>query len=97
YAQRFGSLPIATRTGGLADTIDDGINGFLFETPSRESYLNAIRRAFNVHQRSALLNAMRRSAMATPSCWDKSAKPYDELYQQLVDGKAGVVAAHQNH
>ncbi len=30
YAQRFGSLPIAHRTGGLADTVEDGVTGFLF-------------------------------------------------------------------
>ena len=29
YAQRFGSLPVAHRTGGLAATIEDGITGFL--------------------------------------------------------------------
>ena len=29
-AQRYGSLPIAHATGGLADTIDDGETGFLF-------------------------------------------------------------------
>src|SRR6476659_9828792 len=34
YAQRFGSLPIAHRTGGLADSIQDGVTGFLFRDPS---------------------------------------------------------------
>jgi glycogen synthase len=29
YAQRFGSLPIGHRTGGLAETIVDGETGFL--------------------------------------------------------------------
>ena len=29
YAQRFGSLPVARNTGGLADTIEDGVTGFL--------------------------------------------------------------------
>jgi starch synthase len=28
YAQRFGSLPIGYKTGGLAETIDDGKTGF---------------------------------------------------------------------
>ncbi len=34
YAQRYASLPIARRTGGLADSIDDGISGFLFDQPA---------------------------------------------------------------
>jgi starch synthase len=34
YAQRFGSLPIGHQTGGLAETIEDGKTGFLFQRPS---------------------------------------------------------------
>ena len=35
YAQSQASLPIAYRTGGLADTIDDGDTGFLFRDRQR--------------------------------------------------------------
>ena len=45
YAQRFGALPIAHRTGGLRDTIDDGVTGFLFPDSSVRSLLGAVRRA----------------------------------------------------
>ncbi|EGH35440.1 glycogen synthase, partial [Pseudomonas syringae pv. japonica str. M301072] len=38
YAQRFGSLPVARNTGGLADTIEDGVTGFLFNESTVESY-----------------------------------------------------------
>jgi len=37
YAQRFGSLPVARNTGGLADTIEDGLTGFLFNESTPES------------------------------------------------------------
>ena len=30
-AQRYGTLPVARRVGGLADTIEDGVTGFLFD------------------------------------------------------------------
>jgi starch synthase len=43
YAQRFGSLPIAHRTGGLADTIEDGVTGFLFGEMSLGGFMGAIR------------------------------------------------------
>ncbi|MGN6056927.1 glycosyltransferase, partial [Pseudomonas aeruginosa] len=45
YAQCFGSLPIARCTGGLADTIVDGVTGFLFREETAQSYLDAVMRA----------------------------------------------------
>lgn len=84
YAQRFGSLPIATCTGGLADTIEDGLNGFLFQQALVGSYRAAIERALKVFARPALLNAMRSYAMAAPRTWRESIKPYTRLYQHTV-------------
>jgi starch synthase len=84
YAQRFGSLPIAHRTGGLADTIDDGLNGFLFSTLSIESYRHAVQRALNVYKHPKLLNAMRCHAMTSPLYWQQSVLPYDHLYRCLL-------------
>lgn len=49
YAQCFGSLPIARCTGGLADTIVDGVTGFLFREETAQSYLDAVMRAINVY------------------------------------------------
>lgn len=84
YAQRFGSLPIARRTGGLADTIEDGVTGFLFNEPSVESYQAAVLRAFSIYQHPELLNAMRCRAMKAPLFWRQSVRPYDRLYRQLL-------------
>src|SRR5690606_4518055 len=84
YAQRLGSLPIARRTGGLADTIEDGLNGFLFDESSTESYLLAVQRALHVFAHPKLLNAMRCRAMAAPLYWRESVVPYAELYQRLL-------------
>ena len=84
YAQRFGSLPIARRTGGLADTIEDGVTGFLFRESTLESYQEAVQRAFNVYRHPELLSAMRCRAMAAPLFWRQSVLPYDELYQELL-------------
>ncbi|MGA6108691.1 MULTISPECIES: glycogen synthase GlgA [Pseudomonas] len=84
YAQRFGSLPIARRTGGLADTIEDGVTGFLFREADAASYLDAVQRALNVYRHPELLNAMRCQAMASPLYWRQSVKPYDRLYKRLL-------------
>src|ERR671921_1816630 len=46
YAQRFGSLPIANKTGGLADTIEDDVTGFLFSEASLSGLMSGVARAF---------------------------------------------------
>ena len=63
YAQRFGSLPIGRRTGGLSETISDGETGYLFSEPStgRCSARSAALATFGHKTR---LNAMRTAAMA---------------------------------
>ncbi|MDF2794879.1 MAG: starch synthase, partial [Pseudomonas orientalis] len=84
YAQRFGSLPVARNTGGLADTIEDGVTGFLFNESTVDSYKAALQRAFKVFSYPGLLNAMRSRAMTQPFNWSQAVEPYAELYEQLV-------------
>jgi hypothetical protein len=84
YAQRFGSLPVARNTGGLADTIENGVTGFLFNESTVESYEEALSRAFRVFANKGLLNAMRCRAMTQPFNWCQAVEPYAELYEQLV-------------
>ena len=81
YAQRMGSLPIARETGGLADTIKDGVTGFLFRDPSLASLLGAVYRAVDAYGSRRRLNAMRRAAMAECFAWDRSATGYGAVYQ----------------
>ncbi|RYZ97526.1 MAG: glycosyltransferase [Moraxellaceae bacterium] len=89
YAQSFGSLPIAHRTGGLADTIEDGLSGFLFHDATVESYRHAVQRALNVYKHPSLLSAMRCRAMASPPYWQESVQPYDNLYRSLLKKNTG--------
>ncbi|MBA4682352.1 MAG: glycosyltransferase, partial [Pseudomonas sp.] len=84
YAQRYASLPIARCTGGLADTIEDGVNGFLFDTPRVDAYRQAIDRALQVFDHPELLEAMRCQAMSAPLYWRQSVQPYDRLFQRLL-------------
>ena len=84
YAQRFGSLPIGHKTGGLADTIDDGRTGFLFEQPSTQSFLGAICRAFGTFAQRRRFNGMRSDAMATSFAWGPSVESYRGLYSRLA-------------
>ncbi|HEY3147470.1 MAG TPA: glycogen/starch synthase, partial [Dongiaceae bacterium] len=86
YAQRFGSLPIARKTGGLADSIEDGLTGFLFRAISVEACLEAVARALNVFGNSEIFVAMRRLAMARNFGWSKPAAAYQAIYARALEG-----------
>lgn len=84
YAQRFGSLPIAHATGGLIDTVDDGVTGFLFAEPSADALRRCIGRAFRTWRMPGLMSAMRRAAMLTPAGWDHAGQRYADLYARTA-------------
>jgi starch synthase len=84
YAQRYGSLPIASATGGLVDTIEDGKTGFLFEGPRPETLDLALVRALRVFLEPDASRRMRRAAMAKDFSWDRSAQAYLEIYTRLA-------------
>jgi starch synthase len=84
YAQRYGSLPVASATGGLIDTIDDGKTGFLFEPTQTNALDLALVRALRVYTQPEQCRKMRRAAMAKDFGWEKSADSYEALYRRLV-------------
>ncbi|WP_337244412.1 glycogen synthase GlgA [Luteimonas sp. gir] len=84
YAQRFGSLPIAHATGGLIDTVDDGVTGFLFAEPSADALRRCVGRAFRTWRLPGLMSAMRRAAMLVPSGWEHAGQRYADLYARTA-------------
>ena len=90
YAQRYGTPPIVRRTGGLADTVldadahPDAGTGFSFEAPSTDSLLDALMRAVSCYRDRPRLQAVQRRAMSLTRGWTKAAKPYAELYRDLL-------------
>ncbi|MFX7902629.1 glycosyltransferase, partial [Acinetobacter baumannii] len=46
FAMRYGTVPVVRKTGGLADTVTDGVNGFVFEHRSSEELAATLKRAF---------------------------------------------------
>ncbi|MEO8715675.1 MAG: glycogen synthase GlgA [Acetobacteraceae bacterium] len=82
-AQRMGTLPIAHATGGLADTIEDDVTGFLFRDLSPDGLAGACRRAFAVFRSPERLSAMRRAAMGRHFGWARAAGAYMDLYARL--------------
>ncbi len=84
YAQRFGCLPIAHATGGLIDTVDDGVTGFLFAEATADGLRRAVARAFRTWRMPGLMAAMRRAAMLRPTGWDEAGREYLALYERAA-------------
>jgi starch synthase len=88
-AMRYGTLPIARRTGGLADTINDEHDktrvGFLFDEPNAESFYGAIQRAWDRYKRQpGYWQIMQKRAMILDFSWNQSAQHYLDLYRQTI-------------
>jgi len=95
YAQRYGTLPVAHNTGGLADTIIDATpdnlksgtaTGFLFDEARVEDMMDGLNRALTVLARDSVTARMRKAAMARDFSWKASARSYLDLYRQLDTG-----------
>jgi starch synthase len=93
YSLRYGTLPIARRTGGLADTITDATpghlsagtaTGVLFETASGPALLHAVQLALSLYRRRTVWAQMIKAAMATDFSWERSAREYVELYERAI-------------
>ena len=90
-AQRYGTLPIVRRTGGLKDSVIcyDGSNaetsnGFGFDTYSVYEMTRTSHYAFDVYENKKLLHQLMKNAMLTDNSWQKSTQEYLALYKQLV-------------
>ena len=82
YSERYGTLPIVRLTGGLDDTVIDltedpeRANGIKFREYSVRALAKAIRKALVLYQTPALLDEMRRHAMAADFSWERTAQEY---------------------
>ena len=83
---KYGSIPIARKTGGLADTVEDFNpltsrgTGFLFSDYTPSAMMDAVKRAFCVYTDKDKLKKMIADGMKVDFSWKKSAGKYIELY-----------------
>lgn len=89
YSQRYGTLPVARATGGLADTILDGETGFLFERAEVTSLTAAVRRAVAAWREPGRWREMQRAAMRRDFSWAAAARRYADLYSRLATPRTG--------
>ena len=83
-AQRYGTIPVARRVGGLADTIEDGVTGFLFDGYTSEEFMNAAVRARDQYHDPSGWRAMMREAMSRDFGWERSESRYRDVYRRAL-------------
>lgn len=87
-AMRYGSVPVVRATGGLADTVQDGITGFTFAYYSADAFWHALQRAiyiYNVDKDS--WRTIQRNGMTADFSWQRSAQGYQQLYEWAMATK----------
>jgi starch synthase len=84
YSQRYGTPPVARATGGLIDTVADGVSGFLFERADSAAFVAAVRRALAAYRDPARWTRMQRAGMSRDFSWAAAARRYADLYRRLA-------------
>ncbi|WP_367026663.1 glycogen synthase GlgA [Methylococcus sp. ANG] len=99
YSQRYGTVPIVRKVGGLADTVEDATperiaagqaSGIVFEPAKPAFLLEAVYRALALYREPEVWRTICKCGMGKDFSWRKSASQYVELYREaLADLNAG--------
>ena len=93
FSQRYGTLPLVCRTGGLADSVTDctaetlaagTATGFSFAPASAGALLAAMRRAQALYGEPQSWAAVQRAAMSLDVSWRASAAKYLAVYRRVT-------------
>ncbi len=93
YGLRFGTLPLVSLTGGLADTVINAsaaaiaagvATGVQFHPVSALALARALMRLCALYGQPDIWSRMVRNAMAQPVGWDASARVYADLFKAMV-------------
>jgi starch synthase len=88
-AMRYGSLPIVTPVGPLADVIVDADsqletgNGFVIRDAEADDALATVQRALAAFARRSEFEALRKRVMQQDLSWERSARRYEHLYKRI--------------
>jgi starch synthase len=92
-AMRYGTLPIVSVTGGLADTVIDAneaalaagcATGFQFAPTSAAKLGDALDRALALFADKKAWQKVQRNALKHPVCWDRSAQRMADIYREMA-------------
>jgi starch synthase len=89
-AMRYGSIPVVRATGGLADTVHDGVSGFTFHEYRADDFWEALRRATYIYRTDQdSWRAMQAHGMRQDCSWTTSARGYQQLYEWAIARQRG--------
>jgi starch synthase len=84
-AMRYGSVPVVRATGGLADTVQDGVTGFTFFDYNGDALWHALQRALFVYNvDKASWQQIQHNGMTADFSWQRSALGYQQLYEWAI-------------
>lgn len=92
YSQRYGTIPIVRKTGGLADTVvdtlphtlaDNTATGIVFNDANDSALLEAIKRSLILYANADAWKKMQLNGMKKDFSWQQSATHYLSLYEQI--------------
>lgn len=84
-AMRYGTIPLVRATGGLADTVIDGVTGFVFKEYSAGALNTAFDRVLTAYKQPNYWSQIVKNVFTQDFSWDRSAREYISLYRQLLD------------
>jgi len=94
YGLRYGTPPIVTHTGGLADSVQDcneaSINnktatGFVMPEASTSALISVTERAVAIYQDRETWKAIQQNGMRQNLDWSKSAQAYLAMYEEILN------------
>ena len=89
YSLRYGTVPVVREVGGLADTVQDGVTGFVFQKYTSEALLQTLRRAVEAFGDQPKWRALQQAGMRQDHSWDRSAREYVTIYEKVGRWAAG--------
>jgi starch synthase len=82
-AMRYGCVPVASKTGGLRDTVIEGSNGFLFERANAEEMAKCLYSVIMAYAKPDEWRKIQIAGMNQDFSWGCSALKYLEVYKHL--------------
>lgn len=90
YSQRYGTVPIVTRTGGLADSVADwdeatgAGTGIVVESCHPDALRAGLERAWRLYRKAGALRTVRLAGMKRDFSWFSAAAAYEEVYRSAL-------------
>jgi len=93
YGLRYGTPPVVSHTGGLADSVHDSnaesikndtATGFVMQAINQQQLLASTQQALAYYRDASIWHKIQRNGMRSDLSWDRSAQAYLDIYRSLV-------------